>query len=251
MPGPETAIKPENQMTLFEYYIALANNGVIPKEELASQIPLTLGERHIEQICLMYELYKMIQEVPGMILEFGVFYGKNLANLLNLRNLLEPKVHSRRIVGFDTFTGLKDVDPEFDSISMGVQEGDFKTTDGYRTHLEKFLHARAGYTVGTSGQHSWELVDGHIEESLPKWLEQNRGATVALACFDMDLFKPTEFALRNILPICTKGSVLMFDNAAYSKWFGEGMALQSVLEIREQKLRKLPFSNESYFLVLE
>lgn len=52
-------------------------------------------------------LYRMILDVPGTIMEFGVHRGRHLAALTALRGVYEPYNPHRRIVGFDTFTGFR------------------------------------------------------------------------------------------------------------------------------------------------
>lgn len=54
-------------------------------------------------------LYRMINDVPGVIMEFGVHRGRHAAALTALRGVYEPYNPHRRIIGFDTFTGLPDV----------------------------------------------------------------------------------------------------------------------------------------------
>jgi len=59
--------------------------------------------------CVYYchiALYRMIFDVPGVIMEFGVHRGRRLALLAALRGGYEPYNPHRRIIGFDTFTGF-------------------------------------------------------------------------------------------------------------------------------------------------
>ena len=46
--------------------------------------------------------YIKIKDLPGDILEFGVFKGSSLIRLMTFRNILENNF-SRKIYGFDTF----------------------------------------------------------------------------------------------------------------------------------------------------
>lgn len=57
-------------------------------------------------------LYQKIIDVPGVIIEFGVQYGPSLSVLSNLRAIHEPYNHTRKIIGFDTFTGFPAVNAE-------------------------------------------------------------------------------------------------------------------------------------------
>ena len=66
---------------------------------------ITPQERRRE--LFLYEVYKLILDKPGSIAQFGVRWGRELALLESFRTIFEPFNHSRRIVGFDTFTGYE------------------------------------------------------------------------------------------------------------------------------------------------
>ena len=51
----------------------------------------------IGKLLSQYEIYKKIIELPGDVLEFGVFKGASLIRFLTFRNLLEND-YSRRII---------------------------------------------------------------------------------------------------------------------------------------------------------
>ena len=56
----------------------------------------------ISKFVYHYEIYKKIIDIPGDILEFGVFKGASFSKLLAFRKILENQ-DSRKIVGFDDF----------------------------------------------------------------------------------------------------------------------------------------------------
>ena len=70
---------------------------------------------------------------------------------------------------------------------------------------------------------------GWVEETLPVWLAHHPG-TITFAHFDMDVYKPTRFALERIAPRLQHGSLLLFDEFhGYPGWqFHEFLALSEV-----------------------
>ena len=48
------------------------------------------------------EIYKLIKDLPGDVLEFGVFKGNSLIRFLTFRSIIENNF-SRKVYGFDTF----------------------------------------------------------------------------------------------------------------------------------------------------
>ena len=63
---------------------------------------LTSSITRLGKIIVHYELYKMINNLPGDIVEFGVFKGASLIRWGTFRELFENP-HSRKIIGFDDF----------------------------------------------------------------------------------------------------------------------------------------------------
>ena len=60
----------------------------------------------ISQILYHYELYKLILNVPGCVIECGVFKGNSLVRFLTYRSLLENNF-SREFYGFDVFVNFQ------------------------------------------------------------------------------------------------------------------------------------------------
>ena len=63
---------------------------------------LTSKPYRLGNIIAHYELYKRIVNLPGDLIELGVFKGSSLIQFATFRELLENE-NSRKIVGFDMF----------------------------------------------------------------------------------------------------------------------------------------------------
>ena len=73
-----------------------------------------------------------------------------------------------------------------------------------------------------------------------QWVDDNPHAIVAMAIFDMDIYKPTRDALEAIKPRLTKGSIIVFDELNCPRFPGETQALADVLDLNELKLHHFP-----------
>ena len=60
------------------------------------------GIGRIGKLIAHYELFKMVKDLPGEIIECGVFKGSSLIRFVTFRNLFE-KENLRKVVGFDAF----------------------------------------------------------------------------------------------------------------------------------------------------
>lgn len=137
----------------------------IPPEELVDNLALYLRRQPLTDLLSLDALYRMILDVPGVIMEFGVHRGRHLAALTALRGVYEPYNPHRRIIGFDTFTGFPDV-TDIDTTSPSAVAGRFSLTDGYPHHLRDVLDAHE------QGEHLGHIqrtliVQGDVRETLP------------------------------------------------------------------------------------
>jgi hypothetical protein len=64
---------------------------------------LTCETNRIGKFINQLEIYKQITDLPGDILEFGVYKGASIVRLLSFRQLFETEM-SRKVVGFDIFS---------------------------------------------------------------------------------------------------------------------------------------------------
>ena len=216
----------------------LLDSTPIPPEELVDNIALYMRRQPLTDLLSQDALYRMIVDVPGVIMEFGVHRGRHLAALTALRGVYEPYNPHRRIVGFDTFTGFPDVN-DIDTASPSATAGRFGLTDGYPGHLRDVLDAHE------QGEHLGHIqrtliVQGDVRETLPRYLEDNRHTVIALAYFDLDLYEPTRDTIEAIRPYLTQDSVLAFDELAHAKWPGETVALRDTLGTDYGRLLSLP-----------
>jgi hypothetical protein len=195
-----------------------------------------LRRQSLSRLIYFYELYQKIVEVPGVICEFGLQWGAGMATLMNLRGMLEPFNHSRMICGFDTFEGFVGCTPQDGKLGS---KGDYSTTEGYYETLQEILqlHENASPLAHVK---RFELIRGDASQSFPQWLERNPHAIVAMAIFDMDLYKPTKDVLEKILPRLVKGSLLVFDELNCAHFPGETTAVDEVLGLNRLRLRRFP-----------
>ena len=63
---------------------------------------LSADKTRLSKVLAHYELFKMTAELPGHIVECGVFKGVSLARFAMMRDLFGSNF-SRKIVGFDIF----------------------------------------------------------------------------------------------------------------------------------------------------
>lgn len=201
---------------------------------------VTMKRMALSRVIYYNELYQKILARPGVICEFGVQWGATLALLQNLRGMYEPYNVSRKIYGFDTFEGFPSVDPKDGSMA---KVGDYKSIPNYEKELEGILRLHEQFSP-ISHIKKFELVKGDATVTIDQWLLDNPHAIVAMAIFDMDVYKPTKVVLEKLIPRLTKGSLLVFDELNCQHFPGETLAVQEVLGLNNLRLHRFP--HQSY-----
>lgn len=209
----------------------------IPRNYLLDNLSLYMRRHQVVDLLSMDTLYRMSLDVPGVLMEFGVFHGRHLATLTALRGIYEPYNSTRRVIGFDTFAGLSGV-AEIDQVSPSASPGRFSTSDGYVDHLREVLKSHESLEPLSHIQRTF-VVEGDVRQTVPEYLEENPQTVIALAYFDLDIYEPTRDTLRAIKPYLTKGSLVAFDELAHPKWPGETAALREVLGNKGIRLHQL------------
>ncbi|MCC2545234.1 class I SAM-dependent methyltransferase [Hymenobacter sp. BT175] len=218
----------------------------LPDGELLHNLGLYLSRQTLSRILFLDELYRQIVPVHGVVMEFGVRWGQNLALLHALRGMYEPYNYNRRIIGFDTFGGFPDVDPKDGS---RVKAGDYGVTSGYQQQLEQLLALHEAESP-IPHKRKFELVAGDAIQTVPRYLRDHPETVIAFAYFDFDIYAPTKACLEAIRPHLTKGAVLAFDELNCPEFPGETLAFQEVFGIANYALRRSPLNPLISYVVL-
>ena len=186
--------------------------------------------------------------VHGVIMEFGVRWGQNLVTLNNLRGHHEPFNHSRKLIGFDTFSGFPSIDTK-DGSHTSVHEGSFSVTENYQDYLQDLLDFHES-ECPLSHIKKNTLVKGDASVMLEKYLAEHPETIIAFAWFDFDIYEPTRKCLELIKPHITKGTILGFDELNDPGFPGETIALKEAFGLDKVRIERNKFSGmQSYFVV--
>lgn len=97
------------QIEKFKVLNTLFEENQLSTDELLVNLGLFQRSSQITKILFLNELYELVFNIPGVILEFGCWWGQNLCVFENLRAIHEPFNQNRRIIGFDTFEGYSEL----------------------------------------------------------------------------------------------------------------------------------------------
>ena len=225
-------------------------NSVIPRSEILENLHLFITPQQLRRILFLYEIYKDILTVPGVIMQFGVRWGRELALFESLRTTFEPFNHSRKVIGFDTFSGYQGIDKKDGNHSV-IVEGNLTTSAKYEDILDDLLSTREQMDPLPHIQ-KYDLIKGNAEETLEKYLIDNPHTIISLAHLDMNLYKPTKACLELLKPHMPRGSIIIIDEVNLDIMPGETLAIKEVFGLENIKLKRHPSVNPTwpaYFVV--
>lgn len=221
------------------------------KNFIADSPGLFLDRPRAQSMITRYEMYKKILEVPGDVIELGIYKGNSFSWIANLSVILEPYSINRRFIGFDTFEGFSSINNDIDvemAAGANVTTGDFRDTNLDTINAALF---NIDIVRPVNKIRRFELVKGDIVDTLPAYLSAHSWMTCAMLILDADLYKPTKVGLECVLPIMPKGGLILFDEFNYEKFPGETLALKETLKINGLSLRKMPYESCSAYAIIE
>jgi len=211
----------------------------IKKVEMFRERPITDGHflynlglfsssSWVAKMLFLNELYQLVLDIPGVIVEFGTWWGQNQVLFENLRAVYEPFNHTRRIIAFDSFEGYVGLTDNDNPDSDVLVDGGYATSEGYEAYLKELLELNESCNVLNYRKH--DIVKGNVVDTVPQFFARKSSMVVALAYFDLGLYEPTKVCLEAIVPRLIPGSIIMLDEFNSLDAPGETTAFMEIVE---------------------
>lgn len=238
----------ESQLAARQRLLDLFRECPIPEEQLLVNFGLYIRSSVLAKFLYINELYQKIIHIPGIIVEFGVWWGQNLALFESLRAIYEPYNYTRKVVGFDTFTGYTSISPE-DGKAELVRKGGYSTTENYEEYLDELLsyHERENPMPHIK---KYEIVKGNVVHTVEKYLKDHPETIIALAYFDLGLYEPTKKCLLAIKPYIARGTVIAMDELNSCEFPGETSAFKEVIGLNRHKIFRSQFLPDRSYIII-
>jgi hypothetical protein len=182
-------------------------------------------------------IYNQVKDIPGDIVECGVFKGSGFYTFLKLIKALNPN-SIKRVVGFDFFdtkgllTNLTDLDKK--TMSTLFSGRNFEHDQDFKKTLQTKI-VSDGFN-----DDDFELIKGDISLTSKEYVENNPGFKISLLYIDLDLEIPTYNTLKNLWNNVSKGGIIVFDEYAHSKW-SESKGVDKFVEEMNLEVNHLNF----------
>jgi len=183
----------------------------------------------IRKILARYELFKKTINVPGDIVECGVFKGVSFMFWLKCLKIFSPN-SQKRVIGFDMFSGFPKNLEKKEKISAKkyVKLSKFKglNPSDLSKKAKKILNGK------------FELIKGDVSKTSKRYVSKNYGFKISLLHLDLDTYSGTKSALINFFPKISKGGIIILDEYGSRGW-GETDAVDEYLKEKNYKVNLL------------
>ncbi len=231
-----------NEATVPERLVDAFESSRIPAVQRLANFPAFVRRQDISRFLTKYELFRLSLPANGSVVECGVFAGGGLMSWYHFSAIHEPYNHTRKVIGFDTFSGFPAIhaaDREGSSSSQHLQSGAFRITDSVEQELRQ-LAAIHDLNRPIGHVQKIELVAGDATQTIPQYVEQNKHLLISLLYLDFDLYAPTKTALEHLYPRVVSGGIVAFDELNCPEFPGETSALLETVGLDGISLRRFP-----------
>jgi hypothetical protein len=186
-----------------------------------------------------YELFKMTHDLPGAIVECGVFKGASLARFAGFRDLF-GNAYSNKIIGFDIFGEFPATEFEDD---QKYRTGFINEAGSSSIDPEQLMEVLRNKNV----ERNVELIAGDICKTVPQYVLDNPHLKISLLNLDTDIYEPAVTILEHLWPRIVKGGVLILDD--YGTFPGETKAVDEYFKGKDVEIKKFPFAMTPCYIV--
>lgn len=197
---------------------------------------LTSHLTRLPKMLAHYELYKSIINLPGHIVECGVFKGASFIRFCTFREILESP-YSRKIIGFDAFGKF----PEQNNVDDQTFIDGFEGAAGHGISVDelKAVFSRKGFN-------NYELIQGDITNTIPDYVLNHPELKISLLHIDVDVYKPSVTILQHLFDRVVSGGLIVFDD--FGTVAGETRAVDEFFSKKDVTIEKLPISHIPAFI---
>lgn len=238
-------LEPEFRNSLENYFTNSEGTNVWKLQNFAKYVP----RQTLTRFLVRNEIFKLILDKQGSIVELGVLDGGSLMTWAQLSSIYEHLNYQSRVIGFDAFNSEIELS-EKDKIgsSLSMYDDNTMAIDSYEDILESIKVYDKNRFLGSINK--VELVKGDATKTVPNYLKNNPETIVRLLYLDINLYGPTKIALEKFLPRMPKGSVIIFDEINDHGLPGESMAALEIFDLNKYEIKRFTYDTKISYLVL-
>ena len=197
----------------------------------------------LQKIFTRYDFYKKTINVPGDIVECGVFKGTGQIFWLKLLRIFD-EYSMKKVIGFDTFSNFP----------KSILKYEKKEADKFikETKYKEISIKEINDKIKKLGlKNRSELVKGDIIKTSADYVKKNKGFRISLLNLDLDTYEGTKAALENFYPIISKNGIIILDEYGKRGW-GETDAVDEFFKNKKNiTIQSIKYSNQPSAFILK
>ena len=159
-----------------------------------------------------YKFYDKVSNLPGDIVELGVFKGSGVSTFVKFIEIFHPN-SNKKVIGFDLFDSKNDTIEKY-------KNGDkmkivYDRVDDDDLSLKSVLNNLNNTNIDDS---KYILVKGDVSKTTKEFVTENPGFRISLLYIDLDLDEPCYHSLNNLWDRILPGGIIVFDEYEYHKF---------------------------------
>lgn len=207
--------------------------------EYETHYHLTLDVSRLGKFVAHYETFKMTQDIPGAVVECGVFKGTSLVRFAMFRELF-GNYFSNKIIGFDVFSD-EYPDTKFEE-DKAQREKWIKTAGPSSISPEQLRDVFTRLKI-----ENYEIIPGNVLETVPKYLKEHPELKISILNIDIDFVEPTMCVLEHFYKRVMPGGVILLDN--YAAFHGDTKAVDEFFDGKNARIKRFPFAQRPCYIV--
>lgn len=206
--------------------------------EVENKFYLYSNPLRLRKIICHYEIFKKTMNIQGSIVECGVFKGNSLIRFMSFRDMLF--MSKKKVIGFDVFG-------KFPKQQIKQDDKFAKNHDkniGIGINFSKLLKS-----LKSKKFKNFSLFKGPVEKTLEIFLQKNKNFKISFLHLDLDVYKPTYYALDKLYNKVSKGGIILLDD--YGKVHGATKATNDFLKANKinNKIQSTIFDKKLKFIL--
>jgi hypothetical protein len=172
-----------------------------------------------------FDFFNKIKNIPGDIVEIGVFKGSGIASFSKFLEIYCPN-SNKKIVGFDIFKNNdQQILNKYDEDEKKYMNVVYSRVDEKELTLQSVTNRLDNMNI----HKKYILIEGDVEETLPEFIKNYPGFRISMLYIDCDLDKPTYYSLKYLWDRVLPGGIIIFDEYEHHS-FSESVGVDRFLK---------------------
>jgi len=223
----------------------IVKDGNLSIEDLLENYLAFIRRRDLPRLLAHYEMFKKIVDLPGSIVELGVYRGSGFFTWANLLETFCPGDRIRKVFGFDDFEGYsKFRKGKDDAAKIFTSELSYNLKSDFNL-VERLTKLHNDDNI-LRGIERCRIINGDICKTVPKFVSNTKGLKLSLLYLDVNLYESTKIGLEYFYPLVVPGGIVAFNGYGQQPWEGEAKAIEEFFE----KVGGLPIMKKFPFSII-